>query len=153
MPPLPVLWLALAAVLLIAELAGLDGDGLVLVAGVASLLLVLIAGNLPQLTVVPQLLVFGALVLLGYGLLRRWSRRQGERLIPPAAGADQAEVIARFDQRGEGRVRWQGQSWAARNLDPSSPLAPGMPVTVMGREGTELQVLPLISSSLLDPEA
>ncbi len=152
MPPLHQLWLLLAGLLLAAVLFGLDSDGLLLVGGITASLLALLAGGLPQLPLLPQLLVFGALVLLGYGLLRRWSQRQDERVIPPAAGAERAEVIARFDGRGEGRVRWQGQSWAARNLDPSSPLAPGMPVRVMGREGTELQVLPEISSSLGDPE-
>jgi membrane protein implicated in regulation of membrane protease activity len=51
-------------------------------------------------------------------------------------------VIDAFDAGGEGRVRWQGQSWAALNLEPSRPLAPGSEVVVMGREGTRLQVLP-----------
>jgi len=39
-------------------------------------------------------------------------------------------------------VRWQGQSWAARNLEPSRPLSNGTSVLVMGREGTKLQVMP-----------
>jgi membrane protein implicated in regulation of membrane protease activity len=87
-------------------------------------------------------LLFCGLVGAGYGWLRRWSRHQGERAIPPAARAEHAEVIAAFDAGGEGRVRWQGQSWAALNLEPARPLAPGSQVVVMGREGTRLQVLP-----------
>jgi membrane protein implicated in regulation of membrane protease activity len=142
MPPLPLLWLGLAALLLTAVLLGLDSDGLLLLGGLAALLLVLLASALPQLAAAPQLLVFVALVGVAYTLVRRWSRRQGERVIPPAAGAELAEVIAPFDLEGEGRVRWQGQSWAARNLEPSHPLANGSAVTVMGREGTRLQVLP-----------
>jgi membrane-bound ClpP family serine protease len=59
-----------------------------------------------------------------------------------AALADHAEVIAAFDAGGEGRVRWQGQSWAALNLDPSRSPGAGSRVTVMGREGTRLRVLP-----------
>lgn len=47
-----------------------------------------------------------------------------------------------FDASGEGRVRWQGQSWAAQNLAPDQLLPAGAQVTVMGREGTRLQVLP-----------
>ena len=50
-------------------------------------------------------------------------------------------VIVGFDGSGAGRVRWQGQSWAALNLEPSQPLSPGSEVVVMGREGTRLQVL------------
>lgn len=142
MPPLPLLWFALAGLLLAAELVGLDGDGLLLVAGLAALLLTLVSALLPQLPFAALLLLFSALVLGGYGLLRRWSSRQGERAIPPAAGAELAEAIDGFDERGEGRVRWLGQSWAARNLDPGQPIDAGSAVLVMGREGTCLQVLP-----------
>jgi len=50
-------------------------------------------------------------------------------------------VIGGFDQASSGRVRWQGQSWAADNLEPEQRLAPGAVVVVMGRDGTRLQVL------------
>jgi len=142
MPPLPQLWLLLAGLLLAAVLIGLDGDGLLLVGGLAALLLALLAGGLPQLPLLIQLLLFAALAGGVYGLVRRWSRRQGERAIPPAAGAERAEVISPFDAQGEGRVRWQGQSWAARSLEPARSLPSGASVTVMGREGNRLQVLP-----------
>ena len=140
MPPL--LWLGLAGLLLTAVLIGLDSDGLLLVGGLAALLLALLSGSAPLLPLGGQLLVFAALVGVAYGLVRRWSMARGERAIPPAAGAELAEVISAFDQRGEGRVRWQGQSWAARNLEPARPLTSGSAVIVMGREGTRLQVLP-----------
>ena len=140
MPPL--LWLGLAGLLLTAVLIGVDNDGLLLVGGLAALLLALLSGSAPLLPVGGQLLVFAALVAVAYSLVRRWSMARGERAIPPAAGAELAEVITAFDQRGEGRVRWQGQSWAARNLEPGRPLTSGSAVIVMGREGTRLQVLP-----------
>jgi membrane protein implicated in regulation of membrane protease activity len=140
MPPL--LWLGLACLLLAAVLIGLDSDGLLLVGGLAALLLTLLSGSAPLLPLGGQLLVFAALVGVAYSLMRRWSMARGERAIPPAAGAELAEVIMAFDQRGEGRVRWQGQSWAARNLEPDRPLTSGSSVMVMGREGTRLQVLP-----------
>ena len=140
MPPL--LWLGLACLLLAAVLIGLDSDGLLLVGGLAALLLTLLSGSAPLLPLGGQLLVFAALVGVAYSLMRRWSMARGERAIPPAAGAELAEVITAFDQRGEGRVRWQGQSWAARNLEPDRPLTSGSYVMVMGREGTRLQVLP-----------
>ena len=142
MPPLPLLWLGLGALLLTLVLIGLDSDGLLLVGGLAALILVLLGSALPQLATTPQLLMFAALVGVAYTLVRRWSRRHGERAIPPAAGAELAEVISPFDLEGEGRVRWQGQSWAARNLEPSRQLINGNAVKVMGREGTQLQVLP-----------
>ena len=142
MPPLPLLWLGFGALLLSLVLIGIDSDGLLLVGGLAALLLVLLANALPQLAAAPQLLLFAALVGVAYTLVRRWSSRHGERAIPPAARAELAEVIAPFDLEGEGRVRWQGQSWAARNLEPSRLLPSGSAVTVMGREGTRLQVLP-----------
>ncbi|MCS5692019.1 NfeD family protein [Cyanobium sp. FGCU-6] len=135
------LWLLLALGLLALVLVGIDSDGLLLVGGLAGLLLALLSALLPLPPLV-QLLLWGALVAGGYVLLRRWSARHGERTIPPAAGAEQAEVIAGFDADGLGRVRWQGQSWAALNLDPSLRPAAGSRVTVLGREGTRLRVLP-----------
>jgi len=142
MPPLPLLWLGLGGLLLTVVLIGLDSDGLLLVGGLAALLLVLLSSALPQVAAAPQLLLFAALVGVACTLVRRWSRHHGERAIPPAAGAELAEVITPFDLEGAGRVRWQGQSWAARNLEPSRLLPFGSAVTVMGREGNRLQVLP-----------
>jgi len=138
----PILWLALAAVLLALVLAGADSDGLLLIAGLAGLLLGLLATLLPFVPTAAQLLLFGALVGGGYLWLRRWSAQRQARTIPPSARAELAEVISPFDANGEGRVRWQGQSWAAVTLAPTEGLAPGAQVTVMGRDGTCLQVLP-----------
>ena len=134
------LWLLLALGLLALVLMGIDSDGLLLLGGLAGLILALVS-SLLVLPPVVQVLLWGALVAGGYGLLRRWSARHGERTIPPAAGAEQAEVIAGFDAQGLGRVRWQGQSWAALNVDPHTPLNPGERVTVMGRDGNCLQVM------------
>ena len=137
----PLLWLILAALALVLVLLGADSDGLLLVLGVCGLVLVLATSLASALPMVGQLLLFAGLLAGGYGALRRWSSRQGARAIAPAASADQAEVIAAFDAEGLGRVRWQGQSWAAVHLDPAQGLAIGQRVTVLGREGTRLQVL------------
>jgi hypothetical protein len=137
----PLLWLILAALALVLVLVGADSDGLLLVLGVCGLVLVLATSLASALPMVGQLLLFAVISAAGFGALRRWSSRQGARAIAPAASADQAEVIAAFDGEGLGRVRWQGQSWAAINLDPAQGLAIGQRVTVMGREGTRLQVL------------
>lgn len=136
----PLLWLALATVLLLLAMVGADTDGLLLLAGLAALILAAVA-TLAPLVPVGQLLLFTVLVLLGYLGLRRWSAGRRERGIPPAAGSDLAEVISGFGPDGSGRVRWQGQSWAAVTLDPEVPLAPGTLVQVLGREGNRLQVL------------
>ncbi|MFM9102405.1 MAG: NfeD family protein, partial [Cyanobium sp.] len=73
--------------------------------------------------------------------LRRWSRRLNPA-IPVAGSSDRAQVISGFGGGQElGRVRWQGQSWAAVQLEPGEALPAGTAVLVMGREGNRLQVL------------
>ncbi|MDM7953744.1 MAG: NfeD family protein [Cyanobium sp. CZS 25K] len=141
MPAPPILWLALAAVLLGLVLVGADSDGLLLIGGLAALVLTLAAALVPIVPPLPQVLLFAVLVGAGYAWLRRWSARRQARAIPPGARAELAEVTTGLEANGEGRVRWQGQSWAALNLSGQA-LAPGSEVTVMGREGTRLQVLP-----------
>lgn len=142
MLPSPVLWLLLATGLWLLVLLGLDSDGLLLVGGTAALVLALLVAAL-ALPAWLQTLGFLALVGVGYGLLRRWSARTadgGSGLAPPRA--EQAEVISPFAPDGRGRVQWQGQSWAAQNLEPGRALAPGERVAVLGREGNCLQVIP-----------
>ena len=137
----PVLWLLLGTVLLSLALLGIDTDGLLLIGGLTALALTLVSALLP----LPPLLtvaLFVAVSAAGYGWLRRWSRRQRQTALPSSSQAERAEVISGFADSPEGRVRWQGQSWAAVNLEGRYTLAPGSAVTVMGREGTRLQVLP-----------
>lgn len=137
-----LVWFLSGAVLLLLTLLGIDNDGLLLVAGLCALLLTLVAIVLPSMVAVGQVLLFVALVVAGYAGLRRWARSQRERSVLPTAAAERAEVISGFDSQGQGRVRWQGQSWAAVNLAPETALPAGSEVMVMGREGTRLQVLP-----------
>ena len=134
-----ITWLLIALALLASEWLGTSFDGL-LPAAVAALLISVLTAVLP-LALWPQLLVFA---LLTGGLLlaiRRWSKSQKERSIALSPAAERATVIGGFDQASSGRVRWQGQSWAADNLEPEQPLTPGALVVVMGRDGTRLQVL------------
>jgi membrane protein implicated in regulation of membrane protease activity len=136
MAPVPILWLLLACGLLGLELIGAEFEG-VLPAAAAALVLSLATIWWP----LPPLLQLGLLVG-GTGLgvlgLRRWSRRHRHRSLPPA---ETAEVISGFDQGDTGRVRWHGQSWSAVNLKGCRPLPPGSCVTVMGRDGNQLQVM------------
>jgi len=135
------LWLLLALPLLGLALLGIDSDGLLLLGGGVALLLAALTALVP-LTSGVQILLGLALLGAGAAGLRRWASRSREQAIPPAARASSAEVIAAFDAAGEGRVLWQGQSWAALNLEPGRALPAGERVNVLGREGTRLQVLP-----------
>ena len=64
------------------------------------------------------------------------------------ASANQAEGIAAFDADGLGRVCWQGQRWAALNLDSAQALAIGQRVTVIGRRGPACKGYPAGCSAL-----
>ena len=137
----PVLWLLVGVTLLSLALLGIDTDGLILIGGITALLLSLATGLLP----LPPLLAMALFVgvsAAGYGWLRHWSGLQREAALPSSGHAERAEVISGFGSNGQGRVRWQGQSWAAVNLDDGRRLEPGAQVLVMGRDGTRLQVLP-----------
>lgn len=137
-----LLWLLVATALWLLVLLGVDSDGLLLVGGSVALLLALLQAALP-LPVAAQAVLFLALVAICYGGVRRWLSRgkEGAALLP-SPRAEEAEVIDAFAPDGRGRVRWQGQSWAARCLEGAEPLHAGQRVTVMGREGNCLQVMP-----------
>jgi len=137
----PPLWLLLSLPLLLLALLGIDSDGLLLLGGGVALLLAALTALVP-LPTGGQVLLGLALLGIGAAGLRRWASRSRERAIPPAERSGSAEVIEAFNTAGEGRVLWQGQSWAALNLEPGQPLPPGQRVSVLGREGTRLQVLP-----------
>lgn len=141
MPPFPLLWLLIATGLWLLVLLGVDTDGLLLVGGSTAVLLALLMAVLP-LPAWVQGVVFLSGAAFAYGLLRRWAARTADAgLLPPAPRAEQADVISPFDPDGRGRVQWQGQSWAAQNVEPATPLNLGERVTVMGREGNCLQVM------------
>jgi inner membrane protein len=136
-----LLWFLLALLLLAIAWLGPDLDGL-LAAAIAALGLSLLTAAAPALALTIQLPLFIALtaaLLLG---LQRWSRRRRQRSIPASGSSERAQVISGFEPGEDaGRVRWQGQSWAAVNLEAIQGLAPGAEVLVMGREGNRLQVL------------
>lgn len=136
-----LIWLGVGLTLLLLEALGAEFDGLL--AGALAGLAVSLSTALLPLPPALQLLLFALLTVVLLVGLQRWSGRRKERAIPPSHAADQARVISRFDADGEGRVRWQGQSWAATNLEPGRALDSGAAVMVMGREGNHLQVVPL----------
>ena len=134
-----ITWLLIGLALLASEWLGASFDGL-LPAAIAALLISALSAVLP-LPLLPQLLLFGLLTASLLLAIRRWSASQRERAIPISPAAERATVIGGFEGLRGGRVRWQGQSWAAVNLEPEQPLLPGAEVVVMGRDGTRLQVL------------
>ena len=137
--PTALIWLLLGLTLLLLELLGLEFDGLL--AGAVAALLVSVLGATVPLAPLLQMAAFVLLTALLLGALQRWGRRR-ERSIPPASSGARATVISGFSGSCEGRVLWQGQSWAATNLEDTQALPPGSQVAVMGREGTRLQVMP-----------
>ena len=140
MLPVPLLWFLLALVLLGIEWLGAEFDGL-LAAALAALGLSVFTALVPGQVLAVQLLLFAAATAALLILLQRWSRRRA-RAIPASGSSERATVISGFTAtEAGGRVRWQGQSWAATNLDPRRTLTPGEAVLVMGRDGNQLQVL------------
>lgn len=136
-----LLWFLVALALLALEWLGVEFDGL-LAAALAALLVSLLCAWWP-LNLGLQLLLFAAGSLALLLLLQRWSARKRERGIRQSDAAQYAEVISGFEAGSDqGRVLWHGQSWAAENLEPGQALRPGSQVLVMGRDGTNLQVLP-----------
>lgn len=137
--PAALIWLLLGLVLLLVELLGAEFEGL-LAGAIAALVVSAVSG----LVAWPPLLqagAFGACTALLLVGLQRWGRRR-QRGLPPTSSGEEATVISGFSGDSEGRVLWQGQSWAATNLEARRALQPGMPVRVLGRDGTRLQVLP-----------
>jgi membrane protein implicated in regulation of membrane protease activity len=136
-----LLWLLLAAALWLLVLVGVDSDGLLLVGGSVALMLALLLAALP-LPVAAQAVLFLALVAISYGWVRRWlTRGKDGSVLMPSPRSEEALVMEAFAPDGRGRVRWQGQSWAARSLDSAAPLSAGQRVIVMGREGNCLHVM------------
>ncbi len=134
-------WFVVAVALLGAGWLGVDSDGL-LPAVLAALGMSILSAATAGLGLLAQLAMFAALTLALLPLLQGWSRRRQTRAIPPGGSSDRASVISGFTiKEGSGRVRWQGQSWAATNLEPDQPLQTGDAVVVMGREGNRLQVV------------
>ena len=140
MVPAALIWFLLALALLAAEWLGAEFDGL-LAGALAALGLSVLAALLPGMALAGQLLLFAGITAGILVFLQRWSRRR-ERSIPASGASEQATVISGFaSSDGNGRVRWQGQSWAATNLEPERALSAGQAVMVMGRDGNRLQVL------------
>ena len=137
----PLVWLLLAGLLLAIELSLPGFDGL-MVAVLGALSLSVLTALLP----LPLWLQIGLFILItvaGTLWLSSWSARRTPSSSRRRLKEDTAEVLGTITPGGEGRVRWRGQSWAASSLDLEQPLEAGVQVLVMGRDGTQLQILPI----------
>ena len=139
-----MIWLLVAGVLLVVELVQPSFDGLMFAVFAGLVLSVLTA--LVPLQVWIQIILFIAITVLGTIWLTRWTAQRNPRPGRRRLKDNTAEVLATIEPGGEGRVRWQGQSWAANSLDVETPLKAGERVLVISREGTRLQVLPTPTS-------
>ena len=135
-----VIWLLLAAALAVAEVLTVT-----LVLGLLAVAAVLAAGaDLIGLPVAAQVLVFAA---AGAGLTlavrpvakRHLTTGPAVRTGVAALTGRPALVTQQIDRTG-GRVKLGGESWAARALDPTTPLPEGTAVTVADVDGATLVV-------------
>jgi len=133
-------WLLLAAGLAVAEVLTVT-----LVLGLLAVAAVLAAGaDLIGLPVAAQVLVFAA---AGAGLTlavrpvakRHLTTGPAVRTGVAALTGRPALVTQQIDRTG-GRVKLGGESWAARSLDPTTPLPEGTAVTVADVDGATLVV-------------
>jgi len=136
---IPLLWLAVAAMLLTLELAQPSFDGLMF-AAIAALMVSAVTA-LGPLPLALQLSAFVIITVAGTLWLMRWSAHRNPDPGSQGQRHDLAEVISPLPEGGEGRVRWRGQSWAASSLELERTLADGEKVIVIGRDGTQLQVM------------
>ena len=134
-----LIWLGLVLILLLLTLVGVDLDGL-LEALFAALVLAVLTGFVPSTALIAQIILFVVLGLLAFAALRL-GRKLKSSHGDSAYGLGTAVVLSAEAQPERWRVRWQGQSWAALNSDPTTPLILDEEVFVVGRQGTCLQVI------------
>jgi membrane protein implicated in regulation of membrane protease activity len=135
-----VIWLVLAAGLAIAEVLTLT-----LVLGLLSVAAVLAAGaDLLGLPLWAQILVFAgsgaALTLTVRPVARRHLQPAPHALTGVAALTGRPALVTHQIDHAGGRVKLGGESWAARSLDPTTPLPEGTAVTVAEVDGATLVV-------------
>ena len=137
-----VIWLLLAAGLAVAEITTLT-----LLLGLLAGAAVLAAGSaLLGLPVAGQIAVFaasGAVLTLGVRPVARRHLLPGSGVATGIAALQgQRAVVTTGIDSTSGRVKLGGESWAARALDPTSPLPEGTTVTVARVDGATLVVYP-----------
>ncbi|HYU86724.1 MAG TPA: NfeD family protein [Kribbellaceae bacterium] len=149
-------WLALAAVLGLAELASLDFTLLMLAAGalVAGGVGLVVPGLL-WLQILVGLITAAAMLIVIRPLLVRKMHHHGELKTGVAHVVGRSGVVVKeISPDGGGSIRLGGELWTAKPFDGQSTIAPGSRVEVMEVDGATAVVYP-VSDPLnpLDPPA
>ena len=134
---LTTLWLLLGAGLCLSELL-VPTAFVAAVMGLSALAVALVSIALPSPPL--QVLLWVVLSVVLIRAARRWVDRPGTK---HHWDAIEGQTLTAIAPGRDGRVLYEGQSWAARCQDPSQAIAPQMPVRVVGRRGTTLWVMPM----------
>ncbi|PSB26750.1 NfeD family protein [Stenomitos frigidus] len=129
-----VIWLLVGAILCLVELI-VPTAFIAFVMGVSALVVAAASTVIPLgLQVVLWMVLSLALVLYSRRLVRQKATRKLD--------ATEAETMTEILPGKIGRVRYEGNSWAARCEDHTLTIAPNQKVYVVSRKGTTLSVMP-----------
>jgi membrane protein implicated in regulation of membrane protease activity len=138
-------WLALAAVLGLAELASLDFTLLMLAAGALTAAGVgAVVPGLLWLQIVIGLLTAGAMLAAIRPLLVRKIHHGGELKTGSAHVIGRTGVVVKeIHPDGGGSIKLNGELWTARPYDETSTFPPGTRVEIMSIDGATAVVYPV----------
>ena len=145
-------WVGLAALLGLAELASLDFTLLMLAAGalVAAGVAVVVPGLFWLQLVVGLIAAAAMLIAIRPLLVRKLHHNHGELKTGTAHVVGRSGVVVReISPDGGGSIRLAGELWTAKPFDGHSTIAPGIRVEVMEVDGATAVVYPVADP--LDP--
>lgn len=134
---LTTLWFLLGAGLCLSELI-VPTAFVAAVMGLSALVVALVSIVLPSPPL--QVLLWVVLSVVMIRAARRWVDRPGTK---HHWDAIEGQTLTAIAPGRDGRVLYEGQSWAARCQDPDQAIAPQTPVYIVGRQGTTLWVMPM----------
>jgi membrane protein implicated in regulation of membrane protease activity len=121
-----------------------------LVMGLSAILVAFVSLLVPSFGV--QVFIWMLVSLVSIFLVRRFLPRRMPKILEESLDATTLTAIAPGEK---GRVLHEGSPWAARCEDRTMAIAPQTKVTVVGREGTTLVVMPkqgAVDSSIYETE-
>ena len=145
-------WVGLAALLGLAELASLDFTLLMLAAGalVAAAMAAVVPGLFWLQLVVGLIAAAAMLIAIRPLLVRKLHHNHGELKTGTAHVVGRSGVVVReISPDGGGSIRLAGELWTAKPFDGHSTIAPGIRVEVMEVDGATAVVYPVADP--LDP--
>jgi membrane protein implicated in regulation of membrane protease activity len=145
-------WVGLAALLGLAELASLDFTLLMLAAGalVAAGVSVVVPGLFWLQLVVGLIAAAAMLIAIRPLLVRKLHHNHGQLKTGTAHVVGRSGVVVReISPDGGGSIRLAGELWTAKPFDGHSTIAPGIRVEVMEVDGATAVVYPVADP--LDP--